>query len=87
MSELTLLEREIVDMIIEECNVFEPPENPPPDSPIIGPDSPFELDSLDAVEVVVGVQKKFGVRIGNEKTSRDVFRSIRTLADHIEKNR
>ena len=44
MDQLTPLEQELVQMIIEECNVFEEPEGLTPDSPIVGPDSPFELD-------------------------------------------
>lgn len=86
MEQLTELERDLVQMIVDECNVFDEPTDLTPDSPIIGPDSPFELDSLDAVEVVVAVQKKYGIRIGNQKTSRKVFESIRTLSTYIEEN-
>ena len=75
MSELTAIEQELVEMIMDECNVFDEPEELSSDSPIIGDDSPFGLDSLDAVEVVVAVQKKYGVRIGNQETSRQVFKS------------
>ena len=42
---------------------------------------------LVGVEVVVAVQKKFGIRIGNQETSRQVFQSIRTLAAYVEANR
>lgn len=87
MSELTSLERELVEMIMQECNVFDEPEDISSDSPIIGDGSPFGLDSLDAVEVVVAVQKKYGIRIGNQKTSRQIFRSLKTLADYIDANR
>ena len=87
MAELTALESELVEMIMGECNVMDEPEGVTSDSPIIGDNSPFGLDSLDAVEVVVAVQKKFGIRIGNQETSRQVFRSIGTLADYIESNR
>ncbi len=87
MEQLTELEKELVDMIIDECNVLDEPENVTPESPIVGPDSPFDLDSLDAVEIVVAVQKKFGVRIGNQQTSRKVFESIRTLSTYVEDNR
>jgi acyl carrier protein len=45
------------------------------------------LDSLDAVELVVAVQKKFGVRIGGEETSRDVLQSVATLAEFIRREK
>jgi len=45
------------------------------------------LDSLDAVEIVVAVQKKYGVRIGGQDSSREVLRSLRVLADFIRRER
>lgn len=80
------LEYELAELIIDFCNVEDvTPEDIPPDSPLIGPDSPFGLDSLDAVEVVVAVQKTYGVRIGGEKTSREVLQSLAALADFIRR--
>lgn len=42
------------------------------------------LDSLDAVELVVIVQKRFGIEIGNMDEGKAAFRSVRALADYIE---
>jgi acyl carrier protein len=82
------LEYELAEMIIDFCNVEDvAPEDISADAPLIGPDSPFGLDSLDAVEVVVAVQKTYGVRIGGEKTSREVLQSLRTLAAFISRER
>ncbi|MCK5913966.1 MAG: acyl carrier protein [Desulfuromusa sp.] len=80
------LEYELVELIIDFCNVEDvSPEDVPYETPLIGPDSPFGLDSLDAVEVVVAVQKTYGVRIGGEKTSREVLQSLTALADFIRR--
>jgi len=82
------LEYELAEMIIDFCNVEDvAPEDISADAPLIGPDSPFGLDSLDAVEVVVAVQKTYGVRIGGEKTSREVLQSLRSLAAFITQER
>lgn len=82
------LERELVDMILELCNVDDiEPEDVDLDAPLIGPESPLELDSLDAVEVVVSVQKTYNVRIGGEGPSREALRSVRSLADFIRQHR
>jgi len=82
------LEYELAEMIIDFCNVEDvSPVDISPDAPLIGPDSPFGLDSLDAVEVVVAVQKTYGVRIGGEKTSREVLQSLRVLAVFISQER
>jgi acyl carrier protein len=78
------LEKELSEMIMETCRIAGPlAEEVTPDTPLIGPDSPYGLDSLDAVEVVVAVQRKYQVRIEAQETSREVLRSLRTLADFI----
>jgi acyl carrier protein len=83
---LDSLEQELSEMIIESCRVADPlPLEIAPDAPLIGPDSPFNLDSLDAVEVVVAVQRKYNVRIDSQESSRQVLQSLRTLADYIRR--
>lgn len=83
MSEELQLEKELQELIIEACNVEDPPEEVDADAFLIGPDSPLGLDSLDAVEIVVAVERKYRVRIGGQDTSREVLRSLRTVADFI----
>jgi acyl carrier protein len=85
---LSALERELVEMIFETCRCAESPSaDPSPDAPLIGPDSPFGFDSLDAVEIVVAVQRKYQLRIDSQETSRKVLRSFRTLAEFIQNHR
>jgi acyl carrier protein len=86
-TSVSTLEKELKDLIIEACNVPDPPEDFPGNAPLIGPDSPLGLDSLDAVEIVVEVQKNYGVRIGGEDTSREVLQSIETLVAFIRQER
>lgn len=82
------LEQELTEMLIEACRVPDPiPADISPDAPLIGPDSPFGLDSLDAVEIVVAVQRKYNVRIESQESSRQVLQSLRTLADFIRRQR
>ena len=38
------------------------------------------LDSLDAVEIVVLIQRNYGLEITNEEEAREIFRSMDTLA-------
>ena len=78
------LEKELLDLIIRVCNVEDlPEEDIKPDDPLIGPDSPLLLDSLDSVEIVVAVQAEYNVRIDNQKLARRMFKSLKTLADFI----
>jgi acyl carrier protein len=81
------LERELRDLVVTACSVDDVPEEIFPDAPIVGPDSPWGLDSLDAVEIIVEVQKQYEVRIGGQETGRELLRSLRTLADFIRQAR
>ncbi|MDY0212597.1 MAG: phosphopantetheine-binding protein [Desulfuromonadaceae bacterium] len=80
------LEQQLKKLIIDTCNIPDAPEDFSSNAPLIGPESPLELDSLDAVEVVVAVQKAYGVRIGGEDSSREVLQSVKTLAEYIAKS-
>ncbi len=82
------LELELAKLIIDFCNIEDTrPENVPHDVPLIGPDSPFDLDSLDAVEIVVAVQKAYGARIGTDESSRVALASLTALADFVRRER
>lgn len=82
------LEYELVNLVIDRCNVEGiSAKDVDLNVPIIGPDSPLDLDSLDALEIVVAVQKNYNVRIGGENISREILESFNALADFIRKNR
>lgn len=53
------------------------------EDPIVGPESPLGLDSLDALEIVTAVQRKYGVRIDNQNTSLRVLQSLNALAEFV----
>lgn len=52
------------------------------ETPLFGDDG-LGLDSLDAVELVVLVEKHYGVAIANAEEARQIFGSVATLADYI----
>lgn len=41
------------------------------------------LDSVDAIEIVVGLEREFGIVIGSELADRGAFRSIRSLGELV----
>ena len=58
------------------------PEDIPDDEPLIG--SPrFGLDSIDALELVLAIEKEFGVKIGSSEESRKALASVNTLAAYL----
>jgi len=46
------------------------------------------LDSIDALEMAIAIDKKYGVKIkAEDEGTRDIFRTVRSLASHIDKTR
>jgi acyl carrier protein len=74
------LESELKALIVSELKLIDVnPEDIQDEAPLFGEGS--GLDSLDAVEIVVLVQKHF--RIGIREADKSAFTSIKTLADYI----
>lgn len=53
------------------------------ETPLFGPDG-LGLDSIDALELVLGLEKEFGVVVEDRETAVKVLASIRTIADFIQ---
>ena len=45
------------------------------------------LDSIDALELIVMIDRDFGIKIGDPKEARKVFQSVRVMAEYIRENR
>lgn len=45
------------------------------------------LDSIDALELIVLMERKYGIKLKDPKQGREIFRSVRTMAEYIEANR
>lgn len=56
------------------------------DRPLFGPDG-LGLDSIDALELVVGLEKHFGVKIPNSETAKTALASVNALHDYVLANR
>jgi len=77
------LNEKLKTIIIEELNLEDVrTEDIEDDAPLFG--EGLELDSLDAVELVVQVQKHFGVEIKDMEEGRMAFQSITALRHFIE---
>ncbi|MCM5679175.1 acyl carrier protein [Schlegelella sp. S2-27] len=50
---------------------------------LFGPESRLALDSLDALQVSMALQERFGVRMADSKETRRALNSIATLADYL----
>jgi len=51
------------------------------DMPLFG--EGLGLDSLDAVEIIVLLQRNFSVEVKDAQESREIFKTVNTLAEYI----
>ena len=80
------LKAQIREMIIRDLKLQGvKPEEIKDDAPLF--EEGLGLDSLDAVELVVLVQKHFDVQIEDMDEGQEAFRSIQTLAEFIDARR
>jgi len=78
------LKLEIKNLIIEALNIQHvKPEDIDTSAPLFARDNVLGLDSIDAIEIVMAVQRKYDVRIGDQNLARTVLESIDTIADFI----
>ena len=83
MEELIL---KLKQQIIEALNLEEiTPEDIDTDAPLFG--EGLGLDSIDALELVILLEREYGIRMEDPKANKEVFKSLRTLAEFIEQNR
>lgn len=76
------LKYDLKKQIIEELNLEDmKPEDIKDDAPLFG--DGLGLDSIDALELVVLMEKYHGVKITDEETGKKVLASIETMAEFI----
>lgn len=83
MEELIVgLKEQIIDALnLEEIT----PEDIDNDAPLFG--EGLGLDSIDALELIVILDKFYGIKLANPAEGKAIFKNINTIADYIAKNR
>jgi acyl carrier protein len=80
------LEDELKRMMVKDLSLVDvEPESWDDEDALFG--AGVGLDSLDAVELVVLLQKNYGVKIDDLDVGREAFASIRTLAAYIRRQK
>lgn len=86
MSAISTLELklEIKELIITTLNITDvAPEDVIDNEPLFAPDNVLGLDSIDALEIIMALQRKYDVRIDDQNLARFVLNSIDTIAEFI----
>ena len=83
MEELILeLKQEIIKALnLEEMTPDEIDEN----GPLFG--EGLGLDSIDSLELIVLLEKKYGIKLANPAEGKAIFKSVATIADYVSQHR
>jgi acyl carrier protein len=72
----------IKTMMVENLMLKVSKEEIGDDLPLFGPDG-LGLDSIDALELVVSLEKKFGVSVPNSETAKRALATVNTIHDYV----
>lgn len=61
------------------------PEDIDTDAPLFG--DGLGLDSIDALELIMLMEKQYGIKLANPAEGKAIFMSVASMADYISKNR
>ncbi|MBR4266226.1 MAG: acyl carrier protein [Bacteroidales bacterium] len=83
MDELILkLKREIIETLnLDDMK----PEDIKDDEPLFG--DGLGLDSIDALELIVLMEKNYGIKLRDASEGKKIFASVKVMADYIKDNR
>ncbi len=83
----TAFRAELKAFILSAVDKEEPAGGLRDDEPWFGDESRLGLDSLDALQISMAIQKKYGVRMPDSKETRRALVSLLALAEHLHTHR
>ena len=63
------------------------PEDIKDDAPIFGEQEGLGLDSIDALEVMVILERNYGIKIEDSRVGRKMLTSVNSMAEYVKENR
>ena len=79
------LENRVRALLVLRLKLEIPPEDIEIDAPLFG--EGLGLDSIDALELVVGLEQEFSIQIPDADVGKKVFASVRTIADYVRQSK
>ena len=80
------LRTQIKEMLVKSLMLQTTPDQIGDDLPLFGPGG-LGLDSIDALELVVSMEKTFGVGVPNSEIAAKALRTVDTIHDYILEKR
>lgn len=72
--------QELKSLILEAAEKTEPPGGLNADEVLFGEGSRLDLDSIDALQISMAIQKRYGIRLNDSKETRRAMGSVNLLA-------
>ena len=86
MRDINSLKEDIKRFIVKRLRLPDvAPESIGDSDPLFG--GGLDLDSVDLLDLVVGVEKEYGIRIASAAEGREVLASVNSLAEHVSRSR
>ncbi len=79
------LKRDIKGLMVENLMLQVGADEIGDEQPLFGPDS-LGLDSVDALQLVVALDKKYGLKIPDPETARQVLHSVSRMAEAVARH-
>lgn len=76
------IQEKIKDILMDELMLDVEPEEIEPETPLMGPDS-LGLDSVDALQLVVALDKHFGLKISDAEAAQGILINVQTIAKAV----
>jgi len=85
MEELNALKGRLKAILVENLMLQVVADEIGDDQPLFGPGS-LGLDSVDALQLVVALDKNFGLKVPDPATAKEVLQSVSTMAAAVQRN-
>jgi len=85
MDNINVIKQDIRRLMVENLMLQISPEEIGDDQPLFGPGS-VGLDSVDALQLVVALDKTYGLKVADPEAARQILQSVNTIADAILKH-
>jgi acyl carrier protein len=82
MSDTTELKLQIKRMLVENLMLQVTPEQIGDDQPLFGPGG-LGLDSVDALQLVVALEKNYGLKIPDPELARTIMKDVNSIATAV----
>lgn len=86
MEDSAQLKSRLKEMLVDNLMLDFSAEEIRDDQPLFGPEG-LGLDSVDALQLVVGLDKHFGLKVSDPAAAKVILESINTIATAVEENK